>query len=184
MNLFFRLLWTIIFSPRRSKVELFGICSTPFRVWLTDLDVLRHMNNGVYFSLQDLARVDYMYRNQSSPTIKANNWYPVVTAETLQFKKSLKLFQRFQIETEFLGWDDKNLFLEHRFMSNGEIIAQGFVQARFLKMAGGSVTPDELLQALNKTDSQPQLKPSLRLWLDSVKATGEELRSLNQAKKY
>lgn len=62
MNLILRLLALPLLSRRRSKTSPLGPCRTPFRVWPTDLDILRHVNNGVYLSLMDLARVDLLSR--------------------------------------------------------------------------------------------------------------------------
>jgi hypothetical protein len=62
MNLIFRLIFTLLLSKARGPVSVLGPCLTPFRCWFTDLDILRHMNNGKYFSIMDLARVDLMIR--------------------------------------------------------------------------------------------------------------------------
>src|SRR3954464_393805 len=116
MNLLFRLLYLLLFSKHRSRLDLFERCKTPFRVWPSDLDVLRHMNNGKYFSLQDLARVDYMIRTGVAKAMAKNGWYPVVVAETAQFKRSLKVFEKFELTSQVLCWDDKHFVLEHRFI--------------------------------------------------------------------
>ena len=115
MNLFFRLLWTLLAARFRSPVSLMGPCTTPFRCLPTDLDVLRHMNNGVYLSLMDLARVDLINRAGLAKKITAQNWYPVVVAETIRFRKSLELFDVFTIETKIVGWDEKAFLLEQKF---------------------------------------------------------------------
>src|SRR5687768_2508370 len=145
MNLFFRLIWLAIAGRFRSRVGVLGPCRTPFRVLPTDLDVLRHMNNGVYFSLMDLARVDLLTRAGLAGRIEARGWYPVVVAETIQFRRSLTLFERFDIETLVLGWDDKAFLLQQRFIRRGEVIATALVRARFLARGAGSVSPSEVI---------------------------------------
>src|SRR5690349_11200710 len=143
MNKLFRLLFITLFSKFRSKIGKMDRCITPFWVMPTDLDVLRHMNNGIYLSLQDLARVDYMIRSESMPIVEQNGWYPVVTAETIQFKKSLQLFDEFTIETQVLGWTEKHFILEHVFKKHGQTVAFGLITARFLKKSGGTVEMSE-----------------------------------------
>lgn len=142
-------------------------CITPYRVWFSDLDVLRHMNNGVYLSLQDLARMDYMIRAQAAPIIRKNNWYPVVASETIRFRKSLHFLQKFQIHTRLISWDEKYIFLEHKFVSHGQVIALGMIRARFLKKSGGTVSPQELLQALNLNTEAPPQPQHLKDWLSA-----------------
>lgn len=173
MNLLFRLLHILIFSPRRSPVALYDVCRTPFRVWLTDLDLLRHMNNGKYFSLQDLGRTDYMIRLGIAKTLKNNGWYPVVAAETLQFKRSLHLFQKFDLTTQVLCWNEKYFILEQRFVrrtKNGdEVTAYGLIKARFLKVTGGTVTPAECLKAGHLPTESPPAPLHVLNWLKSAK---------------
>ena len=147
MNLFFRLIWLAIVGRLRSRVGALGPCRTPFRVLPTDLDVLRHVNNGVYFSLMDLARVDLITRAGLSRRIASRGWYPVVVAETIQFRRSLTLLEKFWIETRVLGWDDKAFVLEQRFIRGTESIAAALVRARFLSREGGTVAPAEVLTA-------------------------------------
>lgn len=145
MNLFLRLLWLLAAGRFRSPVGVLGPCLTPFRVLPTDLDVLRHVNNGTYFSLMDLARVDLLRRAGLADRIEARGWYPVVVAETIQFRRSLTLFERFDIETLVLGWDDKAFLLQQRFIRRGEVVATALVRARFLARGAGSVSPSEVI---------------------------------------
>jgi hypothetical protein len=60
VNLLLRTVWLVLTARFRSRCHVLGPVRTPFRVLPTDLDVLRHMNNGVYKSLLDLARTDLM----------------------------------------------------------------------------------------------------------------------------
>ena len=164
MNHFFRLLWTQLASLWRKPVPVLGPCLTPYICLLTDLDVLRHMNNGTYFSLLDLARVDLMNRAGVGSKLAQQGWYPVVVAETMRFRKSLKLFDRFHVETVVLGWDEKAFLLQQRFLKGHVCVAEAVVRARFLKKSGGSVTPKEILQLANWTSESPQLPEWIQNW--------------------
>lgn len=145
MNLLLRLLWLALTGGRRSPVPVLGPCRTPFRVLPSDLDVLRHVNNGVYFSLMDLARVDLMRRAGIFSKLARNGWYPVVTAETMQFRRSLTLFQRFEVVTRVVTWDDRAILVEQAFERNGEVIALALVRTRFLSRTGGTVPTGQIL---------------------------------------
>ena len=164
MNLYFRLLFTLLAGRLRSSTTTMGPCQTPFRCWFSDLDVLRHMNNGKYFSLMDLARVDHMTRSGLTKEFSRRGWFPVVVAETIRFHKSIKLFERFCIESEVIGWDEKAILMQQTFLKGGEVCSQAIVRARFLKTSGGSVTIDELLIATKITHSSPKLEPWVEQW--------------------
>jgi len=123
-----------------------------------------HMNNGKYFSLMDLARVDLMIRAGLHGRVRQKGWYPVVVAETLRFRKSLRPFERFVIETTVLGWDEKAFLLQQRFLRGRDCVAEGVVRARFLKKSGGSVAADEVLTLSNAASRPPALPEWLAIW--------------------
>ena len=156
MNLLLRLLWLTLVGRRRSPVPTLGPCHTPFRVLPTDLDVLRHVNNGVYLSMMDLARVDLMTRAGIAGKVRKRGWYPVVVAATIHFRRSLTVFQRFEIETRVLAWDERAFLVEQRFLRETELIAHALVRARFLSRTGERVVPADVL-ALAGSPLMPQL---------------------------
>jgi YbgC/YbaW family acyl-CoA thioester hydrolase len=164
MNLLFRLLFTLIMSKRREKCPLKGPARVAFRCWFTDLDVLLHMNNAKYLALLDLARLDLMIRSGVYEKLKENDFYPVIAAETIRFRKSLKLFDAFEIETTVLGWDEKAFILEQVFLKNGEQMAIATVRARFLKKQGGTVAPEEILSMVNAHEISPEFSEAIRTW--------------------
>lgn len=170
MKLYFRLLWLWLTRSFKTPCPVFGPCYTSFRVLPTDLDVLRHVNNGVYLTLMDLGRVDLMHRGGIYETVKKEQWYPIVSAETIRFRKSLKLGQKFTIRSEVLGWDEKSVYLSQRFIRNEETIAEAALKARFLRRSGGSVRSAELLSKLNVEGEAPELPAWLVSWDLSVEA--------------
>jgi acyl-CoA thioesterase FadM len=145
VHFFFRTLVGMLGARLRSPLGIWDVGSRPFRVLPTDLDVLRHMNNGVYFSLLDIARLDLLTRSGLWPELQRRGWYPVVVAETMSFRRSLELWQRFEVETRMLGFDERSLYVEQRFTVKGEVYAQAFIRARLLKRAGGIVTVPEVM---------------------------------------
>ena len=164
MNRLLRLLWLMLRSRHRTRVSPFGPCRTPFRVWFTDLDPLLHMNNGIYLCIMDLGRLDLMIRSGLWRVINAQQWYTVVVAETIQFRRSLNLFQRFSISTRVLGWDDKAIVIEQSFIRGEEVVAHALVRARVLKKSGGNVAPGELLLAAGMNAESPPLEGHAARW--------------------
>lgn len=170
MNLIIRLIYLLIASRFRSKLGVLDRCVTPFRTNLLDLDVLMHMNNGRYLSIQDLARVDLMTRNGVLKIVNAKGWYPVVVSETIQFRRSLKLFEKFVIEAQVVGWTDKDFVLEHVFKKGDQIVAYGYVMARFLSKKGGAPNMDEVLQAVGVNEKR-ELPERVKPWVEHQKLT-------------
>ena len=163
MNLFLRLLWLKLVSRFRPRCPPFGPVRTPFRVLPSDLDVLRHVNNGVYFSLMDLARIDLITRSGLLPKLEARGWFPVVAAESMRFRKALTLFQRFEIETTVVGRDEKAIYVHQRVLRGDDEVASALIAGRFLRRGGGTVSPDELLELIGVADA-----PELPDWARAV----------------
>ncbi|WP_338069498.1 thioesterase family protein [Specibacter cremeus] len=80
------------------------------RVWPTDADVNLHINNGVYFSLMDLGRFDLTVRSGIWRVLRERRRNPVAGAETISFRRSLRLWQRFSIESRIIGVAEKAVF--------------------------------------------------------------------------
>jgi acyl-CoA thioesterase FadM len=131
------------------RLAYYDVAHTRFRVLPTDLDILRHMNNGVYLSIFDIGRFDLLKRNGVWKIFIDHGWYPVVVSETISFRKSLTLWQRFTVESRILGFDAKAVYVEQRAVVDGEIYAQAFIRGRFLSRKGGTVAIDDLLAAVD-----------------------------------
>ena len=164
MKYIFRLLWLVLTQSRRSRCELTGSCVTHFRVLPNDLDVLMHVNNGVYLTIADLGRADLLLRSGTYHRIRKNGWYAVVAAETIRFKKSLKLWQRFSITTRVIAWTEKSFFLEQTFNVGDTLVARAVIDVRFLSHRGGIVTSDELLEHLNIDTESPTVPDWIQNW--------------------
>lgn len=168
MNMFLRLVILAIKTRLGRGVDPLGPCSTGFRVAPTDLDLLGHMNNGIYFSIFDLARIDLMMRSGLVKRMRRQGWYPVVTAETASFRRSLKPFRRFTVHTGIIGWDERHLFLEHHVTSDGESTTTAVIQARFLTKSGETVPPADLVELLPQEPRRPELPDWIAQWSKST----------------
>lgn len=164
MNLFLRLLLLLLTAPFRPRCEVLGPSRKRFIVWPPDLDVLFHVNNGVYLSMLDVARVDLMLRSGIGRRLRKTGIYPVVAAQTIRFRRSLQLFQTFEVETKVIGWDEKAFIIQHHFLRYGEVVAEAVVRSRFLKRRGGTVSSRELLDLIGHTGPSPQLPAWIEAW--------------------
>lgn len=167
MNLLFRLLHLLVFHRTRSRVRPLDEVRTPFRVWPTDLDVNRHMTNGKYLSIMDLARVDLMLRCGLAGAIKRAGIYPVVASQSIRYRRSLRLFARFNVTTRVVGWDEKFIFLVQTFERGGETVASAVVKGIFLGKSGGRVAPMDVLALTDVAESAVELPAWVHQWVSS-----------------
>lgn len=169
MNLFLRMFLLWLRNLRPEPVGIWDTVTTGFRVAPTDLDVLFHMNNGKYLSILDLGRVDLMQRSGLWKQIARRGWYPVVAGQTITYRRSLRLGQRFELDTRVLGLDDRWIYLEQTFRVGRSVHAQAVVRSRFLKKGGGSVDHDELEEVVGELPAHLQLPEWLRAWTQATR---------------
>jgi len=168
VNVWWRTLLTIwrakTLLHRRGPIPPRSIGRVRLRTLPTDIDLLGHMNNGRYASLFDLGRFDLLIRTGIWDAMNAQGWYAVVASETVSFRKSLQLWQRFTVESRLYAHDDKAVYQIHRAVVDGEVYAEMIVRARFLRKTGGVVNTDELFEALDRPDDLPSPPPWVEAW--------------------
>lgn len=175
MNLYFRLL---VFSLRvrfRSRLSIWDTSHVRFRVNPSDLDVMRHMNNGRYLTLMDLGRMDLMVRSGFWQRITEQGWYPVVAGQSITYRKSLQLWERFDLASRVLGFDDRWIYMEQVFRRDGTVAADAIVRARFLRASGGSVPMDEVRALAGPSPESLELPAWVSAWNEGSSRHGRDL---------
>ncbi len=173
MNVIWRTLLVMLRAKRIRRREgtlpLDAVSRIRLTTLPTDIDVLRHMNNGRYLSLFDRGRWDMTTRTGLGDAFRDHGWYAVVASETITFRKSLELFQRFDVETRWIGRDDRAVYMEHRAVVDGEIYARAIIRARILRRSGGSVPHDELFAAVGLEGDMPEVDAWVHEWAEHVR---------------
>jgi acyl-CoA thioesterase FadM len=150
MNLYIRLLTVLIRSLFKPKLPP-GIasCDLSLRVMPNDLDINFHMNNGRYLTICDLTRMDFFFRTGLLGTMKKNKWVPVIAEHTMTYKKSLRIFQKYDVYMELKNWDDKYFYMSHVFKQGDRLIAEGTSKGAVLSRSG-VIPPQEVIIAVKR----------------------------------
>jgi acyl-CoA thioesterase FadM len=175
MNLWLRFIWLLLTMKFRPKVEPFGTSTLRMTVMPNDLDVNMHVNNGRYFTLADLGRLDFTARTGVLRVALRKRAAPIVGDAMAKFRKDLKPFQRFELQTRVLGWDDKWAFMEHRFVRHGRVLGVVVMRGVF-RARDGLLKPAELLSALGVDLVSPPLPAWVQQWHQACEAMGDVLR--------
>lgn len=177
MNLYFRLLKTlllwIVFPFRRGILEETVL---RFRVWPNDLDLNFHMNNGRYLTLLDLGRLDLLMRDGALRHVLKQKWYPVLASCHVRFRRPLNLFQKFEIRTRIVTWDEKWIYLEQRILRNGELALQAYLKGVFMARSGGSVPITRLLDLMGIRQEPPAMPAGMAAWKDAEAISARDAR--------
>lgn len=173
MNLLFRFLLILLISlfRHRHSGPLDASCIT-LRVWPNDVDFHGHMNNGRYLSLMDFGRLDLIARLGMLRVIIRRGWFPVVGSAIIRFRRSLTPFQKYELVSRIVCWDEKWFYIEQQFKRNGDLAAIGMVKGMFRK-GTKNVPPAEVLAAIQADILSPEMPQAIRIWLESEKLLAE-----------
>ncbi|WP_265523689.1 acyl-CoA thioesterase [Oerskovia flava] len=141
---------------------------TRMRVRPGDLDFYLHVNNGTYLQMMDVARSNYIADVGGFGLLKDRGWYPVVAASTMKYRRSLQLWDRFEISTRVLGWDERVVYLEQVFTRGGDLCARGLVAGRFLARSGERVPAPDVVNLLGDVGESPLLPDDVTRWASAV----------------
>lgn len=163
MNLWFRLIWMLLTSRLRPRAGIFDTTVLRMRVLPNDLDFNGHVNNGRYYTLADIGRMDFVLRTGAAKVALQRKAAPIVGDNMAKFRKDLKLFERYELHTRVLGWDEKWVFMEHRFVRGGRVAGLVLMRGLF-RARDGVVTPAELLHDMQVDVPSPVLPAWVSEW--------------------
>ena len=142
------------------------------------------MNNGRYLTIMDLGRPDLIVRMGILRPMIKYGWMPVLTTNIIRFRRELKMFEPFELESGIRYWQNTTFVMEHRirFVKGkraGAIAATALVKGGFYdRKERKFITMERLLQELGLTElTSPPLTPEI----EALLAAEDALRSHDQA---
>ena len=167
MSLYFRFFWLIFLAKRRTSLSPIDASLIELRVLPNDLDLNRHVNNGRYGTFMDLGRMDLIVRTGLLKLMREQNWFPVVADMHLRFLRPLKIWQRFQLETQLLGWDERWFYFQQRFISKGKICTVGLIKVQ-IRHGRKRVETERVLKKIGYENSSPEIPQSVQQWINAI----------------
>jgi acyl-CoA thioesterase FadM len=163
MNLYFRLLWVLLKANFSPAIAVNAKSSLTFRVWPTDCDINFHLTNARYFSFMDLGRMFYVGQIKLLGKLLKRRWMPVVGSCEITFIRPIKPWQKINLTTELITWDEKYQYFYQRFTWKGKTYATALVKTA--AYANRQAVPSEKIIALTGTPmSAPLMPESIKLF--------------------
>jgi acyl-CoA thioesterase FadM len=156
MNLIFRMLLTLFLAKRKPMMRALEVSRMFMHVLPNDLDIQMHMNNGRYLSIMDLGRIDMMVRNGFWAIARQNKWFPVVGAARMDYRRSLTVFQRYEMTSQIVAWDDRWIYVEQTFKTGEKLCTRALFKT-MIRSKDGLVTPTEVMAAAGLKLKSPEL---------------------------
>lgn len=159
MNLIWRFLWMLICAHASvrwgARDDIMGEGRISYRCLPTDLDFNMHMTNSRYASFADLSRVNFMIRNGAWKRLRDAKLFPVLGSATFRFRRAIGVFQAFTVTTSILTWDDKWVYILHKFITADDVPAIGVVKATFVSKEGRAPI-EKIVALMGYTDPRPE----------------------------
>jgi acyl-CoA thioesterase FadM len=148
-----RFLFIMLRSRFRSRIGAFDTSVVRFTVMPWDCDLNIHLNAGRFVSFMDISRIEFMGRMRIFRQIIKRGWRPIMGGCVMRYRRSLLPFERFDVKTRVLGWDEKWYYMEHVVERNGALCAVG-VMRLLIRGKEGNVHPAEV-NALTREGAVP-----------------------------
>lgn len=149
-------------KPSSSK-PFMGVVSRSFRVGLLDIDFNMHINNARYMVFMERARWDHPVQTNTWDVMLKEKLNFIVAGIEMGYIREIRLGKKFDVETRYIGWDEKYFYLEQRFVADGKIHAYGLVKAVFLQQ-GQKAEPHQVANTLGIQLTSEVLPEHMELW--------------------
>ena len=129
----YRIVWILIARRFQTQVDIEEVLTRTFRVRLFDCDGFRVMTAFKYSAYMDLIRWEMIARSKLFKEILPKGLAPTLGAQKIIYRKPIKLWTKFTLHLQTMGWDDKWVYHVHKFEQGGEVKAVGITRALIWK---------------------------------------------------
>ncbi|MEM6488143.1 MAG: thioesterase family protein [Pseudomonadota bacterium] len=120
--------------------------------WPWDADMFLELNNGRHLTLFDLGRLDYGARLGLFRALRRNGWGLVVGGVQVQYRRRIRVFQRFEIVTRLLARDAKWFYFEQTTVRRGTPCSSALLRVAVVDGPKGTVPTQRVAEALGWPD--------------------------------
>ncbi len=125
------------------------------RVRPAQIDFNNHMNQSCYAQVLELGRADWILGTRAYMDWRKQGYNPVVAEQTITYRRELRVFQAYRIDTRVIGMDGRLLVFEQHMLVGERVHAKGVVKLIFVGPDGvesgervGQLTRDFVSEAL------------------------------------
>jgi YbgC/YbaW family acyl-CoA thioester hydrolase len=163
------ILRTIILNKRNKKRKdteikpFMSVVKRKFRVGVRDIDFNLHINNARYMVFMERARWDHPIQTDTWDVMLKEKLNFIIAGIEMGYIREIRYGKKFEVETRYLGWDEKYVYMEQRFVVGDKIHAYGLVKAVFLQR-GKLAVPADVASLLGIKEASDPLPEHMHLW--------------------
>lgn len=160
---FVRMMKEIWTSRRADPLGLTDTHVSHHICWPWDLDMWAELNNGRTLTLFDLGRIPLAVRTGLVGILRQKRWGITVAGNSVRYRRRVRAFERLEMHSRCIGWDDKFLYMEQSMWKAGECTSHMLIRSAVTSKAG-IVNPTEVLAAMGKAVQRPALPDWVNAW--------------------
>jgi len=104
----------------------------PHHVRLSYVDLNRHMNYASYLEVMELGRWDWAIRSGAMRRLVGTGLWPVVVKVDIDYRRELKPFQRFVVDTRVVGFERRMMRFEQHVLVGDRVHAKAKINTLML----------------------------------------------------
>lgn len=152
-------------NKQATNKGFFDTITRTFRVGFRHIDFNLHINNAKYLMFLEKARWDHAIQTNTFNPLLKNKLNFIVAGVEVGYIREIGLFKKFDVETTYLGWDEKYFYLEQKCVVKGKLCNYSLVKAVFVQK-GKVVSPNKVMEILPIEQRPQQLPEHMQIWKD------------------
>jgi acyl-CoA thioesterase FadM len=163
---FIRLAKELVVHRNAPRLALGETHVTYLLCWPWDIDMWMELNNGRTLTMMDLGRVVMFQRMGLTEVMRRKGWAGTIAGASIRYRRRVKMFDRIELRSRILGWDDRFTYAEQAFWKDGECTSHGLFRMAVTSRKG-MVPVADFLAELGLPVESPPLPAWVRAWIDA-----------------
>ena len=164
---FLRMAKEVMLARRAGPLPLGQAHVSRHLCWPWDLDLWVELNNGRTLTLMDLGRIPMFIRSGLTATIRRHGWGITVAGVSVRYRRRIRAFERFTLQSRILGWDERFLYVEHVIRKRGGEAATQALYRIAATCPEGILPAPRLAEAAGFGAQSPALPAWVRAWIEA-----------------
>ena len=161
---YFRAAYFMFKARSMPEIGIYDWHVSTHRAWPWDTDAFGELNNGRILTLFELGRWQAGVRmGIMGKTLKAGIMFPIAGV-SVRYRKRVPVFQTYRMQTRFLGFDDRFIYVEQS-MWQGETCMNQMLLRFAPKTRNGTIPPVEYMQKMGLDEENRPLPDWANNWI-------------------
>ncbi|KEJ90500.1 acyl-CoA thioesterase [Sulfitobacter donghicola] len=135
--------------------------------WPHDLDMFLELNNGRALTLYDLGRIAMAQRVGLVAVLQREKWAMTMAGSHVRFRHRIKGFERFEVRSRAVCWDDKFTYIEQSMWKKDGRCASHALYRAAVTDKDGIVKPPRVLDAMRMEATSPPMPDWIKNWAEA-----------------